>query len=129
MALGMEVGLSPGDFMLDAGPSPLPKKGPTIFASCLLQPNASAWIKMPLGTEVGLGSGNIVLHGDPAHTAHKGGRAPNFRPIFIVAKWLDGLRCYLVWRFSSAQATLCSMGTQLPPEKKGKRLDMHQDAT
>jgi len=26
MALGMEVGLSPGDFMLDAGPSPLPKR-------------------------------------------------------------------------------------------------------
>ena len=26
-ALGMEVGLSPGDFMLDAGPSPSPKRG------------------------------------------------------------------------------------------------------
>ena len=25
----------------------------------------------------------------------------------VVAKRLDGLRCYLVWRLSSAQATLC----------------------
>jgi len=26
------------------------------------------------------------------------GRAPNFRPISVVAKWLDGLRCHLIWR-------------------------------
>ena len=25
------------------------------------------------------------------------GTAPNFRPISVVAKWLDGLRCHLVW--------------------------------
>jgi len=35
----------------------------------------------------------------------------------VMAKRLDGLRRHLVWRFSSAQATLCSMGTQYPPEK------------
>jgi len=96
MALGMEVRLSPGNFMLHAGPSPSPKKGrsPPFFGLCLLRPNASAWIKMQLGTEVGFGSGDIVLHGDPAHTPHKGGRAPNFRPIFIVAKRLDASRCH-----------------------------------
>ena len=27
MPLGMEVGLSPGDFMLDGDPAPLPEKG------------------------------------------------------------------------------------------------------
>jgi len=27
MALGVEVGLSPGDFVLDGDPDPLPKKG------------------------------------------------------------------------------------------------------
>ena len=36
----------------------------------------------------------------------------------VVVKRLGGLRCHLVWRFSSAQATLCSMVTQLP-QKKG----------
>jgi len=28
----------------------------------------------------------------------KGHIPPNFRPMSIVAKWLDGLRCHLVWR-------------------------------
>jgi len=31
----------------------------------------------------------------------------------IVAKRLHGSRCHLVWRYASAQATLCWMGTQL----------------
>ena len=35
------------------------------------------------------------------------GLSPNFRPMSAVAKWLDGLRCHLVWREALAQATLC----------------------
>ena len=42
-----------------------------------------------------LGSGHIVLGGDPASLPQRGS-APNFQPISVVAKWLDGLRCYLV---------------------------------
>jgi len=38
----------------------------------------------------------------------------------IFGQRLDGLRCHLVWREASAQATLCSMGTQLPPEKRAQ---------
>ena len=53
------------------------------------------WIKMKLGMQVGLGSGHIVLDGDPAPLPQRG-TAPNFRPIFVVAKWLDGSRCHLV---------------------------------
>jgi len=45
------------------------------------------------------------------------GTAPNFRPMSIVAKRLCGLRCHLVWRSASAQATLCKMGTQLSPKR------------
>jgi len=48
----------------------------------------------------------------------KGAQPPNFRPISVVAKRLDGLRWHLVWREASAQATLYSMGTKLPPEKR-----------
>ena len=55
------------------------------------------WIKMKLGTQVGLGSGHIVLDGDPAPLPHRG-TACNFWLISVVAKWLDGLRCHLVWR-------------------------------
>jgi len=49
MPLGMEVGLSPGDFVfnvLDGDRAPLPTKGggaePPIFGPCLLWPNG--WI-------------------------------------------------------------------------------------
>jgi len=45
---------------------------------------------MKLGIQVGLSPGHIVLDGDPA--------SPNFRPMSVVAKRLDGLRCHLVWR-------------------------------
>jgi len=56
-------------------------------------------IKMKLGTQVGLGPGHIVLGGDPAPPPPKGGgRSPQFWPISVVAKWLDGSRCHLVWR-------------------------------
>ena len=47
MALGMEVGLSPRDFVLDGDPAPSQKGGgawgwsPQIFGQCLLWPNGS----------------------------------------------------------------------------------------
>jgi len=52
---------------------------------------------MPLGMEVGLGPGDIVLDGDPVPP--KRGTTPNFRPMFIVAKGLDGSICHLVRRY------------------------------
>jgi len=53
---------------------------------------------MKLGMQVGLGPGHIVLDGEPAPPSPKTGRSPNFRPISVVAKWLDGSRCHLVGR-------------------------------
>jgi len=74
--------------------------------SCLSVPSVTlmycgqtvGWIRMQLGTEVGLGPGHIVLDGDPAPPQRDTARLPNFRPISVVAKWLDGSRCYLVGR-------------------------------
>jgi len=76
---------------------PLPKKGaePPSFRPMSV---VVGWIKMPLGTEVGLSLGDIVLDGDPASPALKGHSPLNFRPMFVVAKPLDGLRCHMVWR-------------------------------
>jgi len=54
------------------------------------------WIKMPLGMKVGVGSGGIVLDGDPASLKRKGAQPPNFQPMPVVAKRLDGSRCHLV---------------------------------
>jgi len=55
------------------------------------------WIKMKLGMQVRLGSGHTGLDGDPAPLP-KGPQPPNFWPISVAAKWLDGSRCHLVWR-------------------------------
>ena len=45
---------------------------------------------MALGTEVGLGPVYIVLDGDTAALPKKGAEPPNLRPMFVVAKRLDG---------------------------------------
>ena len=51
---------------------------------------------MPLDTEVGLGPGHIVLDGNQRIPigAQPG---PDFRPMSVVAKRLDGSRCDLDW--------------------------------
>ena len=46
---------------------------------------------MKLGKQVGFGPGYIVLDGDPAPPPQSG-TAPNFRPMSIVVKRLDGSR-------------------------------------
>ena len=43
---------------------------------------------MLLGTKVGLGQDNIVLDGNPALSPQRDA-APNFRPMLVVAKWLE----------------------------------------
>jgi len=64
MPLGMEVGLSPGDFVLDGDPAPLSKKGAEPqFSAHVYCGQTAAWMKTPLGTEVDLGPGHIVLDG------------------------------------------------------------------
>jgi len=42
-----------------------------------------------------------------ASLPQKGAEPSNLRPMSVVAKWLHGLRCHLVRRYTSAQATLC----------------------
>jgi len=67
MPLGVEVGLTPGDFVVDGEPAPSPKRSRapkfSVHVHC---GQTAAWIKMPLGTDVGLGLRDIVLDGDPA---------------------------------------------------------------
>jgi len=101
MPLGREVGLGPGNFMLDGDPAPLSKKGaePPKFSAHLYCGKTAGWINIVLGVEVGLSPGDFVLDGDPATLLKKRAEPlPNFRPISIVAKRLDASRCHLVWR-------------------------------
>jgi len=55
-------------------------------------------MNMPLGMEAGRGPGDIVLDGEWPSSPPKGTQPPNFRPMSIVAKRLDGSRCHLVRR-------------------------------
>jgi len=95
------------------GHSPLPR-----FSAHVCGDQTAGWIKMPLGTKVGLGAGHIVLCGDPAPPPRDTAPCPDFRPMSVVAKRLDGSRCHLIRRLASAQVTLCYVGTQ-PPTKRG----------
>jgi len=89
MPIGTEIGLGPGDFVLDGDPAipPPRKKG---HSSLQISAHAycgqtAGWIKMPLGTKVGLGPGDVVLDGDPA-PAQKGEQQPaSFRPMSVMA--------------------------------------------
>jgi len=62
----------------------------------VLWPNGSMDQEEKLGK--GIAPGHVVLDGDPAATAPKGGTAPNFRPMSIVAKRLNKSRCHFVRR-------------------------------
>ena len=56
MPLGMELGISPGDFVLDGDPAPLPKKvpEPPKFLAHVYCGQTAGWIKMALAMEVGI---------------------------------------------------------------------------
>jgi len=53
--LGMEADLSPGDFVLDGDPAPLPQKGRGApkFSAYVYCGQTAGWIKMPLGMRGG----------------------------------------------------------------------------
>jgi len=91
MKLGTQVGLGPGHILLDGDPATRPQRGTAPqFSAHISCGQMAAWIKMSLGMEFGLGPGDFVLDGDPVPPPQKGSTAPNFRPMFIVAKRLDG---------------------------------------
>jgi len=110
MKLGMQVGLGPGDVVLDGDPAPLsPKRrwSPQIFGPCLLWPNGS--IDQD-GTWHGgrLQPRRLCVTWGPSPSPQKGqSPLPNFQPISAVAKRLDASRCHLGRRCASSQTTLC----------------------
>jgi len=82
------------------GPSsPSPKGAQQLphFSADVYCGQMAKWIKVALGMEVGLSPGDIVLDRDPP-PSQKRVQLPNFWPMSIVAKRLDGSRCDLVQR-------------------------------
>jgi len=99
--LGTEAGLGPGDIVLDGDPAPPKRVHSPQFSAHVYCGQTAVCIRIPLGMEAGLSLGDIVLDGDPAPPPLKGNVPPNFRPMFVVAKRLDGLRMplgLLVWK-------------------------------
>ena len=88
----MELGLGPGDFVLDGTPQPLTQRvtAHPQFLAHICCGQMAAWIKMSLGMELGHGPGDFVLDGTPLPLPKRGAEPPNFRPMFIAAKRLDG---------------------------------------
>ena len=98
--------IGPGHIVLDRNAVPLLKEGggapSPIFGPFLWWP--IGW--MPQDATWYGGGIDFVLNVDPA-PPQKWDGAPNFRPMSIVAKLLHTSRWHLVWRYASAQATLC----------------------
>jgi len=92
MPLGMEIGLSLGDFVSDWDPAPLPKNGP-----CLLWPNDQMDQDSTLHGGGHRSRPHCARRG-PSSPSQKRGHTPSFRPMSNVAKQLYGSRSYLVRR-------------------------------
>jgi len=92
MKLGMQVGVGPGHIVLDGDPAPPRPKGaqaPPQFSAHISCQLAAKWLhgSMSLGMELARPRpGDFVL--GPRSPSPEG--ASDFRPMFIVAKPLDG---------------------------------------
>jgi len=99
MKLGVQVGFGAGHIVLDGTHLPFPQRGTAPqFLAHICCGQMAGWIKMPLGIEVGLSPGDFVFDGDPAPSPkRRQSSVPNFRPMSIVVKRLDGSRWHLAW--------------------------------
>jgi len=106
MPLGMELGLCPGDFVLDGDPA-LPK-----FLAHVTCGQTAGWIKVALGMEVGLSPGDFVSDRDPAPL--------QFLAHFYCGQTAGCIKIPLGMEVGLTQATLLDGDPALPPQKGGE---------
>jgi len=87
MPLSTEVGIGPGNIVLDGDPAPLRGHNCPKFSAHVCCCQTAGWIKKPLVMEVGLGFGHIVLDGDAAPRRQRGAAPPIFGPCLL---WPNG---------------------------------------
>jgi len=81
MPLGMQVGLSPGDFVLDGDPASPPLKGHSPqFSSNVRCGQTTGWTKVALGMEVGLGPSDFYVRWGPSYPQNRG--HAHHQPVF-----------------------------------------------
>jgi len=86
-----------------------------IFGPYLLWPNG--WMDQEATWYgVGIGPGDMALDRDSAFPPQKLGTAPNFQPMSIVAKRLDGSRCHLYAGRPRRRPHCVTWGPSLPPK-------------
>jgi len=92
MALGMEVGLGPGHTVLDGNPAPLLKKGERALNLRPISLSPNSWMHQDATWYGGRPQPRrLCVRWGPSHPQKKGTPIPpNFWPMSIVAKWLDG---------------------------------------
>jgi len=101
MPLGMELGLGPGDFVLDGNSAPPPQKGggaPSKFSAHVYCGQTAGWMKLVLGTVVGLSPGNFVLDGEPAPSP-KMGRSPQIFRTWHSRYWFVQVQVLVLYAF------------------------------
>jgi len=114
----MEVGLGPGHIVLDGDPATLRKKGqsPTIFGPFLLWPNG--WMHQDATWYGGRPQPRrLCVRWGPSCPSQKGGAAPNFRFMSIVAKRLDGSKMPLGMEVGLGPGDIVLDGYQAPPKR------------
>jgi len=97
MPLGMEVGLGPGDFVLDVTQLPPPQKKGTAPNFRPMSVAINGWIDQD-ATWYGSKPRprRRCVRWGPSSPSLKEAQPPSFRPMFIVAKRLDGWRRHFV---------------------------------
>jgi len=101
MPLGMDVGLSRGDFVLDGDPVPSPQRGWSAlpnFRLISIVAKRAGCIKMPLGMDVGLSPGEFVLDGDPVPSP-KSGRSPQIFRTWHSRYWFVQVQVLVLYAF------------------------------
>jgi len=102
----MEVGLSPGDFVLDGDPA-LPKKGAE-HSSPIFGP-----FQLPQPRRL------CVRMGTPLPLRRKGTEPPNFRPIFYCGQTAGWINMVLGMQIGLSPVDFALHGDPVPPPQKG----------
>ena len=99
----MEVGLGPGDFMLDEVSTPPPQKGGRVpqLSAHVYCGQTAGWIKIATGMELSLCPRYIVLDGDPAPLPKKWTEPPIFSAPFYCGKTLGCIKMPKKFLFAS----------------------------
>jgi len=118
-ALGMQVDRGPVHVVLGGDPAPPGLSPPKKISARVYCGQTAGWIKIRVGTEVGLSPGDFVFDWDQLSQKKRHNHSPNFWPMPVVDKRLNGSRCYLVLEYRPRpRSYYVTWGPSFPPPLK-----------